>query len=40
MAWMMDQLSPFIEFDSSYLEDEYKAYTESRIQHRAWGCGE
>lgn len=43
MAWMMQQLSPFIEFDRSYVTEEYKLY---KLQHRdkglrlrPWACG-
>ncbi|KAI9675688.1 MAG: hypothetical protein M1817_001055 [Caeruleum heppii] len=43
LAWMMDQLNPFIEFNDNYLRDQWtlcqQSYKTKRQVPRPWGCG-
>lgn len=44
LAWMMAQLSPFIDFDPEYLSEQYRLSQEyfraANKPMRPWGCGE
>ncbi len=43
LAWMMEQLSPFVQFDRSYVREQYLLYRTYRKEVgkplRPWACG-